>query len=231
MPPASGCLECGAPLVYLDLPEDMACARCGRTSPADARCEAGHFVCDLCHKGDPLEVIRHVTGHSKETDMIRMMTEIRGHPAFSMHGPEHHSLVPGVILATFRNLGGKVDPLQIAAAVDRGAITPGGACGFMGICGAAVGVGIAFAMLLGSNPLRGEPRGLSQEITAKVLARIGAQGAPRCCRRETWVALTAAAELSREYLPIALKAEGDATCGQSAENEECIGVECPLFPV
>jgi hypothetical protein len=163
-------------------------------------------------------------------DMIRLMEEIRAHPLFSRHGPEHHSMVPGVIVATYRNLGGPVDDLQLEAAIDRGGLVPGGACGFMGCCGAATGVGIAFSILLGANPLRPEPRRTSMRITARVLDRIAEREAPRCCQRECYLALKAAAELSGDYLPLELRAEGDLECSQHEDSRDCIGTACPLFP-
>lgn len=226
----TGCLVCGAPLGYLDVPEEKTCSKCGGTAKADALCAQGHFVCDLCHKEDPVEVIRTVCSSSDETDMLRMASRIRSHPSFSVHGPEHHAMVPGVILATYRNLGGNVQPLQVMSAIDRGALTPGGACGFMGSCGAALGVGIAFALLLESNPLKGDSRTVSQRITAEVLKKIAETGASRCCRRECYIALKAAAELSGQYLPMKLVAEDDFTCDQHDLNRECLGSECPLYP-
>jgi hypothetical protein len=187
-------------------------------------------VCDLCHQGDPLEVIRQICIASTEMDMLRLMKEIRSHPCFSLHGPEHHALIPGIILSTYRNLGGDVDSLKILSAIDRGALVPGGACGFMGSCGAATGVGIAFALLLRANPLQPSPRRLSQKITARVLDRIADLEAVRCCQREGYIALKTAAELSGEYLPLSLKAEEEIACDQYEDNEECLGAACPLFP-
>jgi len=228
-PHVSGCLVCGEPLLYGELPEERACTKCGRIVPADAWCSAGHFVCDLCHKGDPIEVIRQVCLSSKETELFLMLDEIRAHPCFPLHGPEHHALVPGVILSTYKNLGGTVNTLQIMAAIDRGALVPGGSCGFMGSCGAALGVGVAFSALLGNNPLRPIARRLSQKVTAKVLDRISDLEAARCCRKESYIALQTAAELSIELLPLPLQAGAKPLCDQQDKNKECIGAECVYF--
>lgn len=38
-----------------------------------------------------------------------------------------------------------------------------------------------------------------------------------------------AAELSRDLLPVTLRAEAPLDCGQAGANEECIGAACPLF--
>ena len=95
---------------------------------------------------------------------------------------------------------------------------------------AALGAGIAFATMLGSTPIRPGPRSLSQKITAQILSRIVDLEAARCCRRECSIVLTAAAELSRKYLPITLRAAASPTCDQFDQNRECPGADCPSFP-
>ena len=45
------CAICGKPLVYFSAEKPMECAICHKRKPANAACEAGHFVCDDCHSG------------------------------------------------------------------------------------------------------------------------------------------------------------------------------------
>lgn len=161
--------------------------------------------------------------------MIRLLRRTRAHRAVPMHGPEHHALVPGIILATCRNRGGALPEGSIRAGIRRGAAVPGGACGFMGSCGAAVGVGIAFSLILESSPLTPAARSLAQAVTSAVLAEIARFEAARCCQRDCYLALKTAAELSREVLPVALLAGEMLDCEQADRNEECIGSDCPLF--
>ncbi len=40
-----------------------------------------------------------------------------GTPAFHMHGPEHHQMIPSVLLATLRNLGSVIQPKQFEDAL------------------------------------------------------------------------------------------------------------------
>ncbi len=148
----SGCLVCGSPLVYQSQARPGRCHYCRAELPAQTLCEQGHFVCDACHTAEAAAVIRHICQATEETDLIALMDEIRRHPAITCHGPEHHVLVPAVILTAYRNLGGGVTPEMFETALARGQAVPGGACGFMGVCGAAAGVGIAFSLLLGANP-------------------------------------------------------------------------------
>jgi hypothetical protein len=162
-------------------------------------------------------------------DMIRLLGQIRRHPAVPMHGPEHHALVPGIILVAYRNAGGEISDSIIKNGVKRGSSVAGGYCAFMGVCGAAVGVGIAFSLILDANPLAPDKRKLVQRCTRAALEEISKVKAARCCQRDSWLALKKAASLSETYLPITLKSENDLICQQKRQNKECMGLECPLY--
>ncbi|MDY6987568.1 MAG: DUF5714 domain-containing protein [Thermodesulfobacteriota bacterium] len=226
---ASGCMVCGAPITYLSEPKEIACAYCQKTFSANALCEKGHFVCDTCHLKDGLKAIEHLCLQTEETDMFALLEEIRRHPAIPVHGPEHHALVPGIILATFRNLGGDIPPSVITEGIKRGSTIAGGHCAFMGVCGAAVGVGISFSLILDANPLKPSERKTVQTVTHSVLAEIAKLKAARCCQRDSWIALKKAAELSQSVLPIALQANSPVVCRQRKDNKECLGSDCPLL--
>ena len=228
--PGTGCLICGAPLVYLAAPEDKACARCGTVKGANAVCGEGHFVCDACHVRDAKEMIRRICTTTRETDMVRLLDEIRSDARFPMHGPEHHTLVPAVILATYRNLGGEITESDILTGIERGLSIPGGSCGFMGICGAAVGVGIAFSIMLQANPLTPKPRQVVQRVMSEIIGVLAEHEASRCCRRESFLCLREAARLSGDFLPVRLRADEDSPCEQYRVNAECGREGCPLFP-
>ena len=115
----SGCLLCGAPLTYLKQEIHARCVYCGSKKAANALCQQGHYVCDACHSRDALKIIEHFLLTTQETDMIVLLQESRRHPAISMHGPEHHSLIPGIILAAYRNLSGPVTPEMLQTALRR----------------------------------------------------------------------------------------------------------------
>lgn len=231
-PPAkskTGCMRCGAPLAYLERDRPERCVFCGKVGPANAVCEKGHFVCDRCHSRDAVRVVQHLCLTSTETDMIDLLNRIRRHPAVPMHGPEHHFALPGVIVAAYRNSGGAAGEAEILSAIERGRGVPGGSCGFWGACGAALGVGIAFALLLESNPVKADQRQIAQGVTAQLLEATAEIKAARCCQRETWMALQKAAELSALLLPVPLTAAGRTRCAQRGLNSECAGPQCPYY--
>ena len=225
-----GCMVCGAPLVYLSTNETMTCHYCGKTVAANARCGAGHFVCDPCHGVDILDVMTDLLLGSREPDAVALMARIRANPRFPMHGPEHHALVPGVILTALRNAGADVTDAQIVTGIRRGQTIAGGACAFFGACGAAMGVGIAVSLLTGATPLDGAKRQVIQQVTGQVLEKIAAYDAPRCCQRDAWLSLKAAAVILRERLHRKLTVSHPLSCEQFSKNKECIHNQCPLWP-
>ena len=226
-----GCMICGAPLLYGDDLGPKDCGFCGRTvAMVGATCEVGHFVCDNCHQEDALTLLRHVLVETKETDMYALLRNVRRHEAIAVHGPEHHALVPGIIVATYRNLGGEADDAMILEAIERGSKIAGGFCGIAGTCGAAFGVGIAFSLILGANPLHAGKRQTVIDAVARSLTSLSQCRAARCCQRDAYLSLREAAEISRTALPVALRAEAEFTCEQVELNKECIHKKCPIYP-
>jgi len=225
-----GCMVCGEPLLYPEKPMEEGCTFCGFRQPANALCRKGHFVCDSCHSENALPVIESICLNTDETDMIVLMDLIRAHPSIPIHGPEHHAMVPGIILATYANLGGEVTSDQIIQGIQRGSQAAGGACAFQGVCGGALGVGVALAIMLKANPLKSLERMTVQRATHRVMGEISSLEAPRCCQRDCWIALTETAKLSEKLLPISLKADKLMSCGQIRDNAQCVGKGCPLWP-
>lgn len=167
-------MVCGAPLHYRTADEPKACHYCGQNKPANAVCAEGHFVCDACHSEDARDVIQHLLAHSTEQDLIALLSRIRRHRAIPVHGPEHHSLVPGILVTAYRNAGGRIGDVKIQQAILRGRTIAGGSCAFLGICGAAAGVGTAFSILLKATPYDGPRRQrVQQAVTEGRAAPIG----------------------------------------------------------
>ncbi|MDO8947698.1 MAG: DUF5714 domain-containing protein [Desulfocapsaceae bacterium] len=226
---SSGCMCCGEELHYFTEPRKMACHYCGQTRFADGCCTKEHFVCNRCHQENGLEVIKSICTTTKEQDLIRLLKLIRSHPSIPMHGPEHHAMIPGILLACYRNCGGAISSKEILTAINRGADVPGGVCGFWGACGAAIGIGIGVATIFSATPLTPGPRQLAQEFSGRILMALAAHKGSRCCQRETYIALTETARLSTEMLSVSLRTEAELHCNQYLHNKECIRKQCPLW--
>jgi len=227
----TGCLLCGAELVYLAAQEQMACAGCGALHSSAARCTAGHFVCDACHSGSAKDVIERHCRETDERDPVAIATALMRHPKLKMHGPEHHFLVPAALLAAYHNQRGDRRQLSAHLAEARRRSEPlgGGFCGIQGACGAGIGAGIYVSIVTGSTPLSPGPRGLANEMSSRALAIIAKSGGARCCKRDSALALLAAVRFTRERLGVPLKARAPS-CELSAVNTECLRDRCPFFP-
>jgi 7,8-dihydro-6-hydroxymethylpterin dimethyltransferase len=233
------CMICGSELEYLKEDQNITCHYCKVVKSANAVCkESNHFVCDECHQQNGLEALKKICLATREEDMISLLKKIRSHPAIPMHGPEHHAMIPGIIVATYANRGGMItsgkekSPVTdqtILSAIERGSKIPGGVCGFWGACGAAVGAGIAFSVLMGGSPLKANTRQKSHMISARLLAEIGKIAGPRCCQRESIAVLEMAVSLSEEFLSTPLLADEEILCRQDHKNRECIKKQCPYW--
>jgi len=224
----SGCAVCGLPLIYFWKNKESTCFFCGQVLQANAGCPHGHFVCDQCHSADAIEIIKNVFLRSRQTDMVELMETIRSHPLFRIHGPEHHSMVPAVILTALRNSGYPILDEEIHTAIERGKTVSGGACAFLGACGAAIGVGIAISLVLKASPYDGDKRQAVQQVTQAVLARIASYKAPRCCQRDSWLAMKEATAHIQKHAGKLLTVNSFA-CNQFSQNKECIHEKCPLW--
>lgn len=226
----SGCLLCGAELAYGGQEATQICEFCGEEHRSAMRCPEGHFVCDACHAADALAAIERICSDGAETDMISLFGRARVHPAISAHGPEHHALIPAIVVTSCRNAGYDAPAGALRSAIDRGAKVPGGSCGYMGVCGAAAGVGAGFAALLEASPLHPVNRQAVLSVVADATRRLSSLEAARCCQRDGYLALQAAAEWAPELLGVSPTASAPLRCEQIALNRECLGRECPLHP-
>ena len=101
--PKSGCLICGKDLEYLDKAEKMSCMYCESDFDAEVKCADGHYVCDDCHSMGGNEIIEKYTIESDSTDPMAMALHLMRHPKVKMHGPEHHFMIPAVLISAYYN--------------------------------------------------------------------------------------------------------------------------------
>jgi uncharacterized protein len=226
-----GCLGCGADLVYLLKAEPMACAGCGATHPSRARCERGHYYCDRCHAGSAVDAIEQVCLASTEHDPTVLALLAMRHPKVKMHGPEHHFLAPAVLVSAWCNLRDEAERKAALLAEVRRRSEPvlGGFCGYLGACGGGIAAGIFVSVVTGANPVAGAERGLAIRATSEALKVIGKTDAPRCCKRDTFLGLLAAARFARKHLDIDFPTRR-VRCEFHDLNRECIGAACPFSP-
>lgn len=224
------CLVCKAPLEYLVTDEVMECAICHKKERSKTRCVNGHYVCSDCHTAGMDRIFGLCLAETSK-DPVAILRKMMDMPFCHMHGPEHHVMVGAALLTAYRNAGGTLDlEPALQEMYSRGKAVPGGACGFWGACGAGVSTGQCMAILTGSTPLAGEPWGLSNQMTARALGSIGQIGGPRCCKRDSYLAILAAIDFIREKLGVAME-RTVPVCTHRRRNTQCIGARCPFAEV
>jgi hypothetical protein len=222
------CGVCGKPLIYGTEEVKRKCAFCGKESGTLICCPEGHYVCDACHSRGALDVLRDVLKSTTLTDPAAILEKVMSHPSVPMHGPEHHAMVPAIIVTAVKNTGYPVPEGAVEKALERGSKVPGGWCGFYGACGAAIGVGTAVSVLTGATPLTGKTRSLANEATAFALGKM-VDGGPRCCKRASRKALEAAVEFLDSRMGIKLSQAGRIKCQYVGRNRECIREACAYY--
>ena len=165
------------------------------------------------------------------TNPIEQAMTLMRDPRVKMHGPEHHFLVPAVLLSAYYNVTGEPDKKEekIKLAQKRAASVLGGFCGYQGDCGAAVGVGIFISVMTGSTPLSTDEWRLSNLATGRSLITIAEQGGPRCCKRNSFLAIREATKFVRENFKVILPTSTNIKCDFNHLNKECIKEKCPFY--
>jgi hypothetical protein len=217
-----GCLVCSKELTYLETPKRTACAYRGEIHLTDTVCADGHYVCDRCHRLPAEEIIGKYCLTTTELDPIAIAQTLMKNPQVKMHGPEHHFLVPAALIAAYYNVKGSpgAKAQKIGQAQQRAGMVRGGFCGLLGDCGAAVGTGIFISLVTGATPLSREEWRLSNLATAKSLGPIALYGGPRCCKRNSFLAIRTAGDFTREHLGIVMPIVKPIACDFSPQNKE-----------
>lgn len=226
---SNDCVICGKPLVYFNETKPLRCEICHQEKPANAACEDGHFVCDECHAGGGAEILGFLR-QSKEKNPIVLYLQVCALNSVHLHGPEHHRIVPCVLVTAYHNCGGDIEFEEcLGEAWDRGKKVPGGACGFLGVCGAAAGAGIFTSILCDATPLTETVWNIPQKTTMETLRRITEVGGCRCCKRTGRLSIEAAVEsFIRRYTKVEIPLT-QPTCTFSGKNRECLRERCPYF--
>ena len=215
--------------MYLEADEPMVCAVCGKKENSKTKCVNGHYVCSECHTAGMDSIVGLCLGEDSK-DPVEIMEKMMSLPFCHMHGPEHHVMVGAALLTAYRNAGGRLDlPAALGEIMLRGKQVPGGACGFWGACGAGLSTGMFVSIVSKSTPLAREPFALAHKMTAAALTAIGEIGGPRCCKRDSYLSLLAAADFAKEHLGVEME-RSEIVCSRSAKNNQCIGKRCPFAP-
>ena len=118
---------------------------------------------------------------------------------------------------------------DLVEVMERGRQVPGGACGYMGACGAAISTGIFMSVVTRNTPLSTDTWRLCNLMTSKALEQVAENGGPRCCKRDSYLSVLTAIDFVREALGVEME-KADVKCSRSQINNQCIGKKCPFSP-
>ncbi|MBN2151759.1 MAG: radical SAM protein [Candidatus Lokiarchaeota archaeon] len=226
------CEVCGT-LLESGVERRLTCQNCGLEFKARVACPAGHYICDACHSRDALVVMRAYLKGTKERNPFVMADTMLSNPAFNMYGPEHHVLVPAVLVAAARNNGcKKADGSDVAdhdleECFNRSSQIPGGWCGFYGACGAGIGAGVATSVLARATPSTSASRSAANRATSEALSRI-ADDLEHCCKRSTRLAIAVGLASIREVTGCSMDFD-PGPCPFAGRNPKCEGAACQFF--
>ena len=190
-------------------------------------CKQGHYVCDSWHTGG-MDTILGICLAETSKNPIHILQKLMALDLCHMHGPEHHVMVGSALLTAYKNAGGEIDlEKALVEMQSRGKKVPGGACGFWGACGAGISAGMFVSIITGATPLANESWGLSNKMTSAALGAIGEVGGPRCCKRDSYLAITQAVKFVQENFGVEMELD-EIKCTHSALNNQCIKERCPF---
>lgn len=222
------CVICKSPLEYLQEDIVMECEICHKQVSSKTRCIKGHFVCDECHTTG-MDSILGICLDETSKNPIEILERMMAMPFCHMHGPEHHVMVGSALLAAYHNAGGEVElEKALQEMYKRGKSVPGGACGFWGACGAGVSAGMFVSIITKSTPLATDAWGVSNQMTSRALGKIGEVGGPRCCKRDSYLAITEAVTFVKEKLGVCMEND-NIKCSRFSQNNQCIQERCPFY--
>ncbi len=209
------------------------CIYCGKTMTTEMVCPDNHFICPSCRENNSWDVIDNYCTSFSSRNPVEMANVLMKFPNMKMHCPEHHYLVPAVLLASYSKVAHKKQKLKgwLKVARNRAEKVPGAFCGTHGSCGAAVGTGIFMSTITGATPLSSIEWDLSNSIVGRSLLTMAPYGGPRCCKRVTYLSLQEASRFVKERLSVLLEVPENIECQFFQKNEEqCLKEHCPFYP-
>lgn len=218
------CPVCGKPVVE----KEGVCDACGSAEGVHA-CPDGHLSCTRCLDSDVMRRIVEYCDTCDSRDPYAVFDSLVALDGMRMHDFKHHVAVGASLIAAYCNITGDGRKRQFLEKMsERGRKVPPGSCGLMGNCGAAVSVGTFLSIITGTTPYSEEGWAEANRATAECLLRMADIGGPRCCKRNSYIAIETGSVLAGRH-GCRMPAHPSIVCGRSADNAECIKGRCPYY--
>lgn len=152
-------------------------------------------------------------------------------PAF---GADHHFIVGACLLTALASAKGDSGETLLSRLSElgvRSSSVPGAACARWGVCGAGVSAGMAYAIASGNEPLKENGWAEGQKMVALIGLAIADAGAPRCCKRDSRIAVEVAAGIFERDFCVSFPSPEPrkARCAFSEANTVCLRENCSYY--
>lgn len=225
------CPICAEELFTFDEPVPVECFVCGKEIEADEFCRSEHALCEDCRVGSSYNIVKAFCLNDKTTDPLALAIKIMNSPLIKNQGAEHHFIVPAVLLTAIHNK--TAQPLNLITALDMAAekaMETTTRCTYdKGTCGAALGTGIFLSIF--SELEEDEGFSIPDSLTAESMLRIYNSPGPRCCKRDTYIAIEETVKFLNEKFAIELPLTTESKCTFSLRNRTCGHEDCNYYNV
>lgn len=192
------CSICDSQVLYNEDAVLAKCSICGKEESTYILCEESHYVCADCCAKEVMNNIREIIPDIKQKNPVDIGEYIMAKCGISGHTP--HTIATVSFLMAVKNLTGKLTDEDVQEGLKRSYEIPPGWCGYFGACGAGIGIGVAFSIVLGATPSSDKERSVANYATACCLKKIAQLGGPCCCIGSVRAALKESVILAEKYL-------------------------------
>lgn len=223
------CLKCKGKLIHKTEWSYAKCVSCGIREKTQIFCDNDHYYCNTCASKEVIhklyDMLPDLQGENPSDIAEKLFVEC------GISGNSPHPLTTAAFLTAYKNLTNKISDADVLNGVTKAVQIPGGWCGYYGCCGAAVGLGVAFAIIKGATPMNDRERSLANLVTAEGLKVVAEQGGPRCCIGSVRGVLELSEKLAEENLDITFPERKGSfkRCWQSHFNDDCKKSRCKYY--
>ena len=230
------CVLCGAELKELQNSIEVRCDVCGEIHLTHYQCDNSHYICDSCLSMPVNDFIKNKCLDYNETDPMALAVSIMNSPKIRLYGPEHHFIVPAVLLTCVYNLQHlqreKEELMTILEKTEARVSkeSPRECAYHLGGCGAAIGTGIFASIFAGGSLSKDETWSLANSLVAQSLKRVAEAGGARCCKRDTYLSIETSVDFLKNKYNIDLPIT-QGRCTFSLRNSACKREECYFYDI
>lgn len=180
---------------------------------------------------EKFKIITDIALNTKDKNPMNIAMKMMKNDLINIHGPEHHYVVVASLLSAYSNCVKSVNLEEmLKIAKQRAKNVPGAICGMWGSCGAGIATGIFISIITGANYLSKEEWSKANKMTSLSLDNISKNGGPRCCKRDSYLAIQSAIQYVKDVFKVEMETSKDTICKFYSRNPTCKLSDCIFYP-